>query len=339
MSLGYIPVLIGVIVRMKAFDIEAKLKPDMSKYLIHMTGKDSIKSILSGGRTTNEGLVKAQIPNGSKGNNFKSEIACFTETPIFALGAFIAISKRRKLEKMEYGIGFRKSYMVENNVRPTIYLDNQMLAEMFKVSKADNSQEVRTLLDSLRSLAHPLGETMPKQGFTWEREWRFVDKIGFYFDHEAIEAIEVICCPKDQQFHIRTLLGISADKIRFVDSWEQYREYTQHIKHAESKDKIGEILSSYDDFQIEEFLDNYEDHVDSLKQYKDYLLALQGNAEEIEKHISELVEWKKYIDANTAEHCGHFSEELVWRSDFGETFCPDCSRDYNEGLAKFMSKD
>ena len=34
---------------MKAFEIEPKLKPDMSRFLIHMTGKDAIKSILQGG--------------------------------------------------------------------------------------------------------------------------------------------------------------------------------------------------------------------------------------------------------------------------------------------------
>lgn len=69
------------------------------------------------------------------------------------------------------------------------------------------------------------------------------------------------------------------------------------------------------------------------------LSSLQINVEAIEKHLQELVEWKQYIDAHTASFCGHFSEEIIWRADFEETFCPDCSRDFDEGLAKVMRED
>ncbi|WP_217631776.1 hypothetical protein, partial [Vibrio paracholerae] len=48
---------------------------------------------------------------------------------------------------------------------------------------------------------------------------------------------------------------------------------------------------------------------------------------------------KNYIDAHTATHCGHFSENLVWRSDFEESFCPECSREFDEGMAKAMLDD
>ncbi|WP_298770707.1 hypothetical protein [uncultured Shewanella sp.] len=321
---------------MKAFEIEPKLKPDMSRFLIHMTGKSAIKSILNSGKKRGEGFIRSQVPNGSKSASFTHKIACFTETPIFALGGFVAISQRRRAEGMQYGIGFRKCYMVENNVRPTLYLDNKVLGSLFNVADSETSEAVNSLLESIKSLAHPLGETMPKQGFTWEREWRFVDETGFYFNFDAIE---VICCPKEEQLELQVILGSHLDKIQFVDSWAQYKNHTQHIEHSELKDKISENLDSHDDFEIEEFLDDYEEHVESLKAYKEYLLSLQSNADEIERQLEDLIEWKRYIDANTADYCGHFSEDLVWRSDFEQSFCPECSRDYEEGLAKFMRED
>jgi len=321
---------------MKAFEIEPKLKPDMSRFLIHMTGKDSIKSILNGGRHKKEGLIRSQVPKGSKSENFNYKISCFTETPIFALGGFIAISKRRNAENMQYGVGFRKSYMVEHNVRPTIYLDNEVLGQLFKVADTDASDGVNVLLDTLRSLAHPLGEKIPLQGFTWEREWRCIDDTGFYFDYDAIE---VICCPKGEQIELSSILGGHSDRILFVDSWAQYKEHTKHIKHTDIKEKISDALSSQDEFEIDEFLDNYEDHVSSLNSYKQYLISLQKNVDEIDEKLKELMEWKHYIDANTASFCGHFSEKLIWRADFEESFCPRCSSDFNEGLAKAMRED
>ncbi|WP_024602413.1 hypothetical protein [Pseudoalteromonas sp. TB41] len=319
---------------MKTFEIEPKLKPDMSKYLVHMTGKDSIKSILNGGRHKGEGLILSQSPNSLKSKSFDHEIACFTETPIFALGAFVAISKRRQSEKMEYGVGFRKSYMVEHNVRPTIYVDNHILSQLFSVSDSVDSPKISKLIDSIRSLAHPLGETTTKQGFTWEREWRFVGSQGFYFDYDAIE---IICCPQDEQSQLKLILGCHADRINFVDSWSQYKDFTQHIKHTDSKNKIGQSLTKHD--EVEDFLENYEVHVESLKEYKKYLLSLQSNVDEIEKRLQELMQWKQYVDDHTASHCGHFSENLVYRDDFGETLCPDCSREFNEGMAKAMRDD
>lgn len=321
---------------MKAFEIEPKLKPDMSNFLIHMTGRDAIKSILKGGRCKDEGLIRSQVPNGSKTDSFKHKIACFTETPIFALGAFVAISKRRADEKMEYGVGFGKTYMVESKVRPTIYLDNDLLGQLFAMSESTQSEDTDSLLNSLKALAHPLGETSSKQGFTWEREWRYVDETGFYFDHKAIE---VICCPKEEQIELKLILGEHAEKIRFVDSWAQYKDYTRHIEHSDSKDKITERMAVYDQDEIEEFLKGYDEYIESLREYKAYLSSLQINVEAIEKHLQELVEWKHYIDAHTASFCGHFSEEIIWRADFEETFCPDCSRDFDERLAKVMRED
>ena len=74
----------------------------------------------------------------------------------------------------------------------------------------DNDSESNLFLTNLRGLAHPLGEGMSRQGFTWEREWRFVDKKGFYFDFEAIE---FICCPVEEEIK----LGLNLCKQFIID--------------------------------------------------------------------------------------------------------------------------
>lgn len=314
---------------MKAFEMEPNLKPDMSKFLIHMTGKNAIKSILKSGRSKDEGLIKAQAPKYSQ---VDYKIACFTETPIFALGAFVAISKRRDNENMIYGVGFSKTYMVERKVRPTIYLDNELLSQLFTLSKSTQSEYASSVLNSLKALAHPLGEKAKKQGFMWEREWRYVDETGFYFDHKAIE---VICCPKEEQAELKLILGDCAEKIRFVDSWMQYKGHTQYIEYSDSKDKIKQKMNNYDQDEIAEFLKGYDEYIESLKKYKSYLSSLQTEIKEIEEHLQELAEWKQYIDNHRASYCGHISEDLIWRDDFGESFCPDCLREHNEDLARY----
>lgn len=321
---------------MKAFEIDPKLKPDMSRFLIHMTGKDAIKSILKGGRRRGEGLIRSLVPKGAKSESFPFKIACFTETPIFALGAFIAISKRREEETMKYGIGFRKSHMVNQNVRPTLYIDNSLLSQLLGVDKSKTSEEVTELVDSIRALSHPLGETMSRQGFTWEREWRFVDQTGFYFDHKDIE---VICCPKEEQVQLKLILDVGTEKIRFVDSWTQYKDYTQHIEQTDYKDLVEQSLKNPDPFGMEDSNENLEEHIETLKQYRDYLLSLQANADEVERELNDALEWRRHVEANTASHCGHYSEGIVHHSDFDGTICPDCLTEYKEGYERFMSKD
>ncbi|HDY7602533.1 TPA: hypothetical protein RQJ74_003197 [Vibrio vulnificus] len=49
--------------------------------------------------------------------HFKHKIACFTETPIIALGAFVAISKRRADEKRA-NIKFLLFSIIDNDLLP-----------------------------------------------------------------------------------------------------------------------------------------------------------------------------------------------------------------------------
>src|SRR5260221_14656724 len=72
-------------------------KPDMSPYLIHMTGKSAIASILKGeGRLDEqqiegEGFLMSSVPEYAKdaseatGEGFDAPVVCFTESPTFSI--------------------------------------------------------------------------------------------------------------------------------------------------------------------------------------------------------------------------------------------------------------
>merc|ERR1739848_108017 len=71
-------------------------KPDMSPYLIHLTGKKAIKSILKGEDRPigqDEGFLKACVPESNQ-NHYDAKVVCFTDSPTFALDFFRYRSKR-----------------------------------------------------------------------------------------------------------------------------------------------------------------------------------------------------------------------------------------------------
>ncbi|KAA1152091.1 MULTISPECIES: hypothetical protein [Pseudoalteromonas] len=312
---------------MKAFEIDPVTKPDMSNYLIHMTDEQSFNSILKSGGSNSKGLIKALIPKGANKDSFSHEIACFTETPIHAIGAFLEISKRRSNEKMVYGIGFKKTLMVELGVRPTLYLDGTKLANFFELKKIESLDEkTRSFLDSLSPLIHPLGENAKRQGFTWEREWRYTDKHGFSFSYEEIE---VICCPKESQELIKLELGEYAKDIKFVDTSSKYQEITQFISYSNERALIEEGLCNSDNQEeLDEFLDSFDLYVEQLTLHKEYLVQLQTQLIAVEEELGNLKEWREDIKAHTGEYCGHYSKKLRNIQMFG-TMCPDCADGLN----------
>jgi hypothetical protein len=95
-------------------------KPDMSPFLVHMTGKNQILSILKGdGAPLNilngHGYLKANVPaNGGAG--YDAKVVCFTESPTFALDFFRYRSFPRWQADQRFGIGFDKSKMVVKGV-------------------------------------------------------------------------------------------------------------------------------------------------------------------------------------------------------------------------------
>jgi hypothetical protein len=307
---------------MKAFEIEPVIKPDMSNYLIHMTNKDSFYTILDSGED-NKGLIKALTPKGANKDSFNHKIACFTETPIHAIGAFLEISKRRSNERMLFGIGFKKAFMVEQGVRPTLYLDKVKLGNFFELKKVKSlDEQMQRFLNSIGPLIHPLGENTERQGFTWEREWRYTGIPGFNFSYEKIE---VICCPTESLEQIKLNLGEHAKNIKFVDTTSKYQEITQFISYSNERASIEAGLCNPDNHEeLDEFLESFDLYVEQLTFHKEYLTQLQSQIGSIENELANLKEWREDIKANTCEQCGCYSQRLVYHQLFNK-ICSDCS--------------
>nr|WP_192957844.1 hypothetical protein [Aliivibrio wodanis] len=310
----------------------------MSNYLIHMTDKKSLYNILEEGGSVNCGLIKSYIPKGANSESFEHKITCFTESPIYALGAFMKISSRRKSEQMQFGIGFKKNFMVNKGVRPTIYIDWPTLTNLLSLKNSEKMQDknkVSDLLDHLSSLAHPLGENYQRQGFSWEREWRFVNEIGFEFNYDDIG---LICCPESEKAILKVILGDFASDIVFIDTSHKYNVHSQLIIHSEEMDKIKNGLDLLEDEEIDGFLEDFDEYIEQLNEYKEYLVSLTEDISSLEKQIEEFKEWRVDIKANTAEYCGHYSQTLINHHLFG-TVCPNCYDGLQYAYEKFVQED
>lgn len=247
------------------FHLSSIEKPDLSPFLIHMTGRDQLLSILRGENAPEDvvvnplhGFLRASIPayEGS-GQYYNASVVCFTESPLFALDFFRYRSFTRWSADQQFGIGFSKSELVvHRNVRPVVYLDTQTNRELLglcngiidgNVQITDQDAVVQNLVPlatKLKPLLFPLLEDIPSQGFMWEREWRSPDPIGMTF---PLSAIKVICCPAGERAEIAELLTDYADNIQIVENWREYDDVTSYLKrrdrHAEmpTSDKLKQI--------------------------------------------------------------------------------------------------
>lgn len=231
------------------FDLLPVEKPDMSPFLVHMTSRNQILSILHGENLplgvditipANNGYLRSNIPEYGNQTGYTASVVCFTESPTFALDFFRYRSFRRWQSDQRYGIGFSKSAMVNLNVRPVVYLDNATLASLNRLKNEvgnlqgllDNLLEnARQLVNSLYPLCYPLLEETTDQGFMWEREWRFTNSDGFVF---PFESIKIICCPENEEEEIRNILGGATNHISFIRSWVEYDDVTSFIQRQQN---------------------------------------------------------------------------------------------------------
>ncbi|MFB9053121.1 hypothetical protein ACFFVB_08505 [Formosa undariae] len=250
------------------FKLSSIEKPDLSPFLIHMTGRNQLISILKG-ENANEGVevaegqvfLKSVVPtfNGSQGY-YNSNVVCFTESPLFALDFFRYRSFNRWESDQQFGIGFSKTDLVQHrNVRPVVYLETETNRELLNLCNkinddsfviSDNNgeiQDLKPLISKIKPLLFPLLEDTRSQGFMWEREWRCPSESGMTF---PLSAIKVICCPKNEREEIEKIIEEHSSHIQIVESWKEYDDVTNFLKRRDRNidkttidriDNIGDI--------------------------------------------------------------------------------------------------
>lgn len=287
------------------FELTPVEKPDMSPFLFHMTGQNELISILTseGCEDINAecGFLRAEVPSQS-GDNYHAPLVCFTESPVFALDFFRYNSFPRWQANQVFGIGFSKSAMVGLNVFPCLYTPEQLKNDIVYLWNQIDSGELETddriarLIKAVYELNAPLGELSDKQGFMWEREWRYTNPDGLVFPYSSIE---VICCPETEEVAIKTILGTEADRITYVRSWSEYDEVTGFL---EAK-KAENIALGFDNLTLDELKDKDEtikQIIHSVEKHIELAERFNNLKENWQRRLAELEE-KSELVANEIE--------------------------------------
>lgn len=268
------------------FQLSPVEKPDMSPFLIHMTGREEIYAILNGenapeGHPEEHGFLQASIPEGNR--DYNAAVVCFTDAPTFVVDFFRYRKFNRWQNDQRFGIGFSKELMVERGVRPVLYLGSELLQMVMNAKEAHAiaggySERLKTLGSSLYPLMFPLGDDMPGQGFMWEREWRHPSPDGLAF---PLSGVKLICCPEDEEEGIRGVLGASAEGIHFIRAWDEYDEVTMYLAERESQwEGQVETLPEIDDLeQLQDLKRMHQQVIHSLEKHEQVIEGLQTQLE------------------------------------------------------------
>lgn len=295
-------------------------KPDMSPFLVHMTGENEILSILKGKNALTDikkghGYLQANVPE-TNGGVFNAKVVCFTESPTFALDFFRYRSFRRWQADQRFGIGFDKHTLVTKGARPVIYADDELVriinaayhraTEEKKKLSIDNYLNVHLvkMVEKMYPLLFPLLENWQEQGFMWEREWRYPDPNGFVFSHQDIR---VICCPQDEEPKIRRVLGETANRVDFVRTWQEYDDVTDYLTRQQSKwraraDRLETPKTSAEAIgQLEDHIQQYRIALNSLESYQRFAARFSREASRVSQERKKLAKDVSALEAELAQ--------------------------------------
>lgn len=264
-------------------------KPDMSPFLVHMTSKESLINILKHEHFDGMGSIKAQVPDSSKSDWYDKKVVCFTETVLHAIDSFRYISLSRHQSNLFYGLGFSKEKLAfKRDVKPALYMDPRLIGKVSKyyieINKAEGESEnieLKLLFDDFVPYITPAFQTINKQGFTWEREWRYSKSDSFDFDYSEIK---IICCPEEDIEEIQNIIGENANQIKFVSTWSEYNEVKDFMESRKENFSIGNYTQ--ENLSVLQTKRSKILRVkNQLNSYKDYALKLAEQITSLEEYI------------------------------------------------------
>jgi len=319
----------------KSLQLSPIEKPDMSPFLVHMTGKNQILEILKSGEDKKHGLIKSSVPSQSKSKWYTREVVCFTESVLHSIDSFRYIAINRFESNLFYGIGFSKEKLaIYEGIRPALYMDKNTIGDLAALETSlsavteeltSENKKTKELLNKLIPFITPVFQDDRRQGYTWEREWRYFDskKTGFEFSYEDIE---IICCPLSEKAAIEEQLGGFSKNIKFVSTWGEYNEVVEFMKSRQHNFSSGVYKYSLIE-GLEQHKQEFSRAKNQLEAYKEYAVTLANQINDLKEYISDYGSEIQKIDIALNE-ARIKEKEIAERQAILDSRCDECVRNF-----------